>query len=417
LNRYFDDYVARGYLSAPRHRAVLDRQHSAGESWQSAEHFEVLLRPYFGDSTLQVTSVVLIERGSDHSVVGELTSWRRGRPVGLFRYRIGLQIGDGNRTLDVMVKVKPSDEDVLQVAETTAATCDGRVSAALRDVRDLIGVRGSHLREPALYGETDERIRRHQPRCYGTWRNDGEASWGIVLERLTDMAVMDAADSLEPWTDEAIQTVIKGLAEIHSVWLGREVALRQQSWIGHLATSESAARLQPFWRALADHAAPRFQEWAGPQLVRAHDLLVSAAPLWWRTLDAHPKTLIHHDFNPRNIGLRREADRLSLVAYDWELATIGVPQRDLAELLCFVLPEDVSSACLNGYVEMHRHTLEQMSGASLDRRRWWGGFVSALSDVLVARFSFYALIDRVRPQPFLPRVTRTWLRLHELCGR
>jgi hypothetical protein len=43
--------------------------------------------------------------------------------------------------------------------------------------------------------------------------------------------------------------------------------------------------------------------------------------------------------------------------------------------------------------------------------------MSALSEVLVARLAFYALIDRVRPQPFLPRVVRTWLRLHTLSSQ
>ena len=48
--------------------------------------------------------------------------------------------------------------------------------------------------------------------------------------------------------------------------------------------------------------------------------------------------LIHNDFNPRNLALRREVGGWRLCAYDWELATIGVPQHDCAEFLCFVLP-------------------------------------------------------------------------------
>lgn len=417
LHRYFEDYIRRGYLAPPPRRARSSTRGAARAAWQTAVHFERLLRTSLADPTLRVTSLDLIGRGSDHSVVSELTAWRRGQQVGLFHHRLGLCQRGAARTLDVMVKVKPSDDDVLEVAETMAAVCDARVNVALRDVRDLIGIRGSHVREPVLYEEADDRIRRYMPRCYGTWRDNDEGSWGLVLERLTDMAVIDAVDDPQCWTAEAIQSVIAGLAAIHAVWLGRDAELGEMPWIGHVSTSNDVSRLQPFWEALASHAASRFQQWAGVDVVRVHDRLVRSVPEWRGALDSHPRTLIHNDFNPRNIALRRDAGRLRLVAYDWELATVGVPQRDLAEFLCFVLPEDVSLARVTAAVDAHRGQLERLSGTPLDAGRWRAGFMDALSEVLVARLAFYALIDRVRPQPFLPRVVRTWLRLHTLSSR
>ena len=113
-------------------------------------------------------------------------------------------------------------------------------------------------------------------------------------------------------------------------------------------------------------------------------------------------------------GLRRTAEGPHLVAYDWELAAVGAPQRDLAELLCFVLPAQVDAATLAAFVDLHRSNLERESGIRLAADVWRAGFVSGLADFLVTRLSFYALIDRVKPQPFLPRVVRTWQRLHEL---
>lgn len=415
LNRYFNEYVRRGHLPPPPRNSRAPRR-GAAVTWQSRDHFEQLLRAHFNDPSLRVARVEPLSRGSDHSIVGELTSWRRGHATGLFQYRIDVCARGATRTLEVMVKAKPSDDDVLDVAETTAATCDERVSAAFRTVRELVGVRGSHVRELAIYEDSETRFRRYLPRCYGTWRHDEEASWGIVMERLTGMEVMNASDTLAPWTDGVIRTVIGGLADMQAVWLGREAELGRKPWIGPVTSAESAGALQPFWRALADHAAPAFQRWGGTALVAAHAELVRTAPIWWRVLDDHPKTLIHHDFNPRNIGVRRGSEGLRLVAYDWELATISAPQRDLAEFLCFVLPDDVSRSRLDGYIETHRCELERIAMRPLDARQWRAAFATALADVLVARLSFYALIDRVRQQSFLPRVVRTWRRLHELCA-
>ena len=413
FDRYFQHYIARGHLSAPA-RPKVDALASTPPRWDRAAHLETALRAHFGDQAIRVTSLQRLDRGSEHSVIGEMTSWRRKSRTGLFDYRISYQSGPVARQLDVVVKVKPVDTDVLDVAESTAAMCDASVSQALARVRGQIGVTGSHLREVAIYAQADPRLRRHMPVCYATWAEEEERSWGVVLERLRDMEIMNAADSLAPWHGEAIAATIDGLAQIHAVWLGRRSELSAQPWIGHVVDSQNAECLVPFWRALGSHADSQFGRWAGPGLVRAHRTLVDTVGEWWPALEALPQTLIHHDFNPRNLGLRRQTGKLHLVAYDWELATIGAPQRDLAEFLCFVLPDDVGAERLADLVERHRRRLERVSGVVLDPRAWTAGFASALADVLVARFSFYALITRVRPQPFLPRVVRTWWRLHQL---
>jgi hydroxymethylglutaryl-CoA reductase (NADPH) len=125
--------------------------------------------------------------------------------------------------------------------------------------------------------------------------------------------------------------------------------------------------------------------------------------------------LIHNDFNSRNVGIRHTRCGPRLVAYDWELATIGAPQRDLAEFLCFALPASVDGCGLSRWIERHRTRLERQSGFSLQRHLWHDGFRSALADVLITRLAFYALIHRVRPQAFLPRVVETWSRLYRLA--
>ena len=415
LDRYFQHYITRGYLPAPTRPAASVTATPVASRWDTPEYFQSVLREHFGDRAIAVTSLQRLDRGSEHSVIGEMTSWRRKGRTGLFTYRIGYEAGPSAHELDVVVKVKPADADVLDVADTTAAMCDAGVSRALGPVRDQIGVAGSHLREVAIYALADTRLRRHMPVCYATWRLDAEASWGVVLERLSGMEIMNAGDSVAPWHDEAVAAAIDGLAEIHAVWLGRHAELSNQPWIGHVTASHNVEILVPFWRALAGHAAGEFERWAGPSLVRTHHTLVETAGQWWPALEASPQTLIHHDFNPRNIGLRRQAGRLHLVAYDWELATIGAPQRDLAEFLCFALPDDVGAERLGDLLEYHRRRLEDASGISLDARTWRDGFTSALADLLVARLSFYALISRVRPQSFLPRIVRTWWRLHQLC--
>ena len=164
--------------------------------------------------------------------------------------------------------------------------------------------------------------------------------------------------------------------------------------------------------ALAVHASERAPSWGDAQLRRIHERLVADVPTWSRALDNGPLTLIHNDFNPRNIVARESDGELSLCAFDWELATIGLPQRDLAELLCFVLPENESPAIVARWIERYRLLLEREAGRSLHRGEWDYGFKAALCDLLVDRLASYAMVDRIRRQKFLPRVIRGWLHLY-----
>lgn len=83
-----------------------------------------------------------------------------------------------------------------------------------------------------------------------------------------------------------------------------------------------------------------------------------------------PSTLIHNDCNPRNLCLRKHPVQLkepgevcTLCLYDWELATIDVPQRDLAEFLTFTLSPATPIDVRVELIDFYRCCLEGFSGS------------------------------------------------------
>jgi len=418
LGRYFDDYERRGFLPAPTNAPPARRQPRDSQAWwEEPRALEPLLRRALHDDSLRVAGVERVGSGSAHSIIGELTAWRSGTRAGLHRLRVALERRAGRESLDLVIKAKPRDEDAMDIAVALARTCDAELGRQVAAHRTRIGLAASHLREPAIYELDDSRLTRHMPRCYGTWRSDSSGGRGMVLESLDGLELMDSADDPRGWTRAHIQSVIAGLARIHAVFLGRVEQLRRESWIGHVATRESVSAMVPLWIALARHAAGRFFEWAGPALIERHCELAATAGAWWPGFSGTPPALIHHDFNLRNLGLRREGDAaLRLCAYDWEMATIGAPQRDLVEFLSFVLEPDAEGRLVHGLIEDYRRLLAEASGTALDAGAWREGTRAALADLLISRLAFYAMIDRVRPQAFLPRVVRTWWRLDRLLG-
>jgi hypothetical protein len=236
----------------------------------------------------------------------------------------------------------------------------------------------------------------------------------VIQECVSDARLIDSAKQPGAWRHDDIASAIHGLARLQAIWFGRASELLQRPWIGHVPSAKSASEMTELWTALAQHAAPSFSAWANPDLTSIHQRLATSVAEWWPVLESSPRTLIHHDFNTRNVCLRGEDSRLC--AYDWELATIGVPQRDLAEFLCFALTPEVTAEEAAYWIGLHRRALARETGSPLDARAWAEGFRAALCDLLINRLSIYATVHRVRPQSFLPRVVRTWRELWRHFG-
>jgi hypothetical protein len=397
LETYFSAFRAAGELPAPpRALEPRDREPLALDTNLLSE---VVGRP--------VSKFELLSNGSDHSIVSELTAWRSKRTTGLFR---GL-LTTGASAQNVMVKVKARDRDVIAVGEALADLVDPAVGREYRRFSERIGFAASHAREIAIYQQRDPRFIRHAPAVLGTVANDETETWIAALEYVEDAVVADP-EAARTWDRGDIEAAVDGLAALHSIWLGREQDLRVAPWIGYEQSTAGMVEMRPLWAALATHAEPSFSAWSDPDVTRIHRHLISTVDGWWQTLENGPRTLIHNDFNPRNICLRG-ADR-RLCAFDWELATIGAPQRDLAELLTFALPPDVSREEMCELVTRHRAALERESGQPLDPETWEQGFSAGLCDFLINRLAIYTIVNRVRRQPFLPRVLRTWRALYQL---
>jgi NADP-dependent 3-hydroxy-3-methylglutaryl-CoA reductase len=368
--------------------------------------FAPSLRRSLGDPELVVESVQPepLEMGS--SIITELTSRKVNKLVGHFPMRLEYRRSDGSRdAVSVVLKVKPLDEEVVLMVNVIAQACGGRLAAAHSRFRHRTGLVGCHVRELGVYEQTDPRLLRNMPRIYGTIRNDERETFAVIMERLTDMLLMNTADDVRDWRPEHIEAALRGIGEAHSVWYRREEELLKQPWLGPVQTTASMVEMGELWDALMVHGANEFPEFVTEEELEIMRSLARDLPEWWSVLEKMPRTLIHNDFNPRNLGFRR--DGLRLCAYDWELATLHVPQHDLAELLCFVLSDKPDPREVDHYIELHRRTLSEWSGFEIDAQQWREGYRLALFDFAINRLCMYLMAHTVRRYGFIKRVLHT----------
>jgi NADP-dependent 3-hydroxy-3-methylglutaryl-CoA reductase len=350
------------------------------------------------------------------SVITELSASRNtNKLLGFEPRRLTLQSSAGEtRNVDLIMKIKPLDTEATTVMRTVAAACGEEVLRRIRSADDILGFTGCHKRELGVYRQTDPRFVRHVPRLYGMIEDDSREAYVLMLERLEGLTLMDTVDDVSAFESEHLDAVLDGLADLHAIWLGRENDLRAQSWLGPVPSARAMTAAQDLWIALADHARREFPEWVDAESHARWRSIIDDLGSSWTELEAMPRTLIHNDFNPRNFALRPEGERYRLCAYDWELATLHVPQRDLAEMLAFTLTGDFTQEDVRLRVEQYRILLAHKSGVRLDRESFERGFVLSLYDFLINRVAIYAMGHTCRDYRFLPRVFRSLMRMIDL---
>lgn len=360
-------------------------------------------------------SVEVAAAVSSFSVISELTQRVSSQKlVGVVP--VDLHPTDGGRPLELVVKSKPLDREVVLAAHRLVSLAGGRLVESWSRGSDASGFLGTHMRELELYRNPGP-LAAIMPACYGVVEAPEREMYLLLLERLDDTVILrDSADRPMDWSDSHVRAAIDGISLAHGHWYGRTDELETQEWMGPATDAGRVAEMSDLWRGLFEHHRREH-----PELVPAAwyaDTLESVDTIstWWPELQSMPTTLVHNDFNPRNIALRTSptGGPHTLVAYDWELATIGVPQRDLVELLAYVLQPDVPSSVVTDYVEHHRRAVARLSGSDVDAVSWRRGYRLALADFVLRRLSLYLLVYAVYRLPFLERVMATVRRLDEI---
>ena len=346
----------------------------------------------------------LSSEGTGHGIISELASWRFGKTTGIHRLALTYECEGHTHTLGAVLKAQVKDVHALEIADHVASLCGSTLREAWRTHRAHQEIWRSHLREAALYQIDDPRLRVHTPALYG-------ACPGMLL--LEDISDFPMLNRISCWKAPHLESAVAGLAKIHAIVYGDAPPVAKvPAWWPPERTGKALVAQMPLFRALLDFALSRpMGQWLQKTgCVRVRTLL-ETLPDWAHAMDTHPHTMIHNDCNPRNLAFHPDG---TLCAFDWELARHGLPQRDLCELLCFTLDQDVTAKALEGWVTMHREHLEAHTGCAIDQSRWRQGFSLALADLMVTRLTMYAMLDYVHPQPFLKRVVNTWARLDAL---
>jgi hydroxymethylglutaryl-CoA reductase (NADPH) len=251
-------------------------------------------------------------------------------------------------------------------------------------------------------------LRRILPRCYGFATDTTTGEHALFLEFLADVARLDATGAQADWPADAIDEALRAAAGWHAAFW--EVKEADVPWAGPRPTTQDMIADTWLWRGLLQDARGRFPYIVTDKVWRRRHTLIDTLPSWHPTKDKCPTTLVHDDFNQRNVGFRPD-----VVVLDWELAQRNTAQRDLVELLTFVLPPGADRAQIDGHVEAHRRALAEAGIAKgIERDAWIEGFRCELKIEAINRVGLQLLFGAQFPLAYLVRINATIERLLDL---
>ena len=253
-------------------------------------------------------------------------------------------------------------------------------------------------------------LRRVLPRCYGSAVDTPTGEHALFLEFVGNAARLDATGATADWPADAIDDALRAAAGWHAAFW--DIDAKRGAWAGPRPTTADMIADVPLWRGLLDDARARFPQVVSEQAWRRRHALIETLRDWHAPKDRLPATLVHDDFNQRNVGFRSQ-----VIVLDWELVQCNIAQRDLVELLTFVLPASAERAEIDRHVEAHRLALAEAGiAAGIERDAWIEGFRCELRVEAINRVGLQLLFGAQFPLAYLERINATIERLLDLYG-
>jgi hydroxymethylglutaryl-CoA reductase (NADPH) len=303
----------------------------------------------------------------------------------------------------VLLKSKPLDAEVFQGLHYMAASIDPVLADLIMVHQPILEFKNCHLKETQVYQLLSAHQLQVMPLFYGHYENTTREIYTLVIELLqeSELALFNTENQPILWQEEHIKAVITTISEVHQVFSELD-----KNSIPPTITCYEPWRAKALFTKFASIIALEYEDaiW--------HDRIPKLLEYIEELEDLHqaiklPKTIIHNDFNPRNIAIRKGG---AVCIYDWELAMYDFPHRDIVEFLSFVLPEDFDSNTLLSLLKYH-YALQKIP---LPWEDWKAVYIYSLKTFLVGRITFYLTGKIIMNYQFTDRIFTNAFRMIDM---
>ena len=377
----------------------MDILNSASEIYFTPAFIQSVMQQHAPEKEIVVHRVSRFDVDNSASILVTLTSDTSTKWMGHFGLEVTWQEDERLRTRQMVMKVKPHGREISAMLNGLAQRNGEPLAEVYPDFKEYTGFQYTHGRELDIYRKLSDPI---LPTVYATYQDHQAACYLILMEYLEEVTLLNSVMEVHRWTDTHLRAALSQMARWHARHLLHPPTLDQRYWTDTSAP-DYRQRLTPLWEALLANAHRSLPEVYTNERVALLRKAIEQIPNHQAELRAMPTTLVHNDLNPRNSCFKGE----QFCLYDWELATLHVPQYDVVEWLCFVLDQD-RYARRADYLAYYHQELNRLTGLFPDKETFVRGFELAALDFGLHRLGLYVMAHSVSPYPFLPRVINSY---------
>ncbi len=340
----------------------------------------------------------------DNSIISNAIESRASKIFGVHRYLLQVQSRNGLQELPVVLKIKTSDIEVIDLgAKVAKLSGEDTLPGFYVNQSNIFGFKDSHLREMAIYKLKNSVIQKYCPRIYGVKEIKEKQAFLILMEDLSTCALLNSVNRPEQWFPPAINVVLDGIAGIHAHFFHRFEELPSNLYIKKISSSDFSHAYELI-AALKNYNTTRYPHLISTSLMRLFDDFLANHEERCAQMERYHITLTHNDFNTRNLCLRSNGKEQSLVVFDWELAMFQNPQLDILEFLAHVIPNDTSSETFFCYFEHYRSLMEWKTAIPLPADQFYRIAGFNLLYLLLVRYNLYLLAHNILKFQHIDRV-------------
>lgn len=349
--------------------------------------FQDSLKKYFSDPNIEVLSAKYSPSAADKVAWSAKHPKEGDQPIGVQRYEIHFKKNGKIENQFVIAKSKISDSHYLQVISGAFEKCGIQTVPPVIDYLSQLEFSNLNRKETAVYNmqRSFEAFRHSMPLCYGTYLDEEGDDCVLILQCLDEEWLSLDPNDVSMWNQNAIETLIDSISPMHAVWYKKEKEIAKIKGFENLFNVDKMQQFMPYWIALADAVKATNLPFLTKEDYLFHTHLIETIPEWRSKIDVMDKTLVQNDCVPKNVALCNQNGKKKVLIYDWEIATVHIPQRDIVEFLSYVLPENFDAKLLKSYIERHRIQLNEATKQTINASEWQLGFKYALYDYLIQR--------------------------------
>jgi len=349
------------------------------------------------NSKLQVDTMATVENG----IITALTNRVSNKTIGF----IPVFLENEDSKQEFYLKSKPLDVDVINGLHSMAASIDTKLSDLLYAYRSVLEYNKCHLKEIELYEFLQESHFDFKPTFYGKYLNGQREIFLFLMEKfdLSKIGHIDSQKNPEWWTEKQRKSVIEAISVVHNLFFEQENKAKLPE-IKEFEPWNAKPLYKKFMELMLEETEEDYKRLEITKLLKFIDEWSAA-----KRPDL-PLTVVHNDFNSRNIAIRKNGKP---VIYDWELAVVNIPHRDIVEFLSFTLIPEFELEELKTYLELHY----KLIGKQMEWNNWLAGYEYAVKEYIITRISFYEVAGILAKYAFSERVFEVSLRLLQLIPK